>query len=323
MGNAVTDLAWLAALLSAATTGCTSSDAAQPPPDAASAGDVSADSEQVPRRADANDGEPVGESEAESPDQTGNVDAERRDASVADSADMTTDAPAADDVLARDAEARVNDVVEPRSTVNDCFVQLSADVMAPSDEVRGDCGPNPVGSLAYSSGLPVPEAVYEDAQAASPRILWCSSPNDIWGTDFVPPTDVVPVVHGRLLHWDGATWTALTREVNVYPQNRYPESAWGRSSDDVWFANILGRRSVDHFLEVLHWNGVELQTLRLLPRVSNTAFGGELTLRTWSAKVAPNDQGIVQIFSRPGDIYSRLAIAVKNPLLPDCLSPLY
>jgi hypothetical protein len=87
--------------------------------------------------------------------------------------------------------------------------------------------------------------------AASPAYLyfvdiWGTGPNDVWGTGSGPdPTG------GRIIHWDGTTWSDMFDMPHIYEF----AGMWGAAPNDVWFAGGNG--------VIAHWDGKGITTTTL------------------------------------------------------------
>lgn len=119
---------------------------------------------------------------------------------------------------------------------------------------RGNCGANPPADLTLMNGT---TSDTDPPRGSGPVILWCNSPTDIWGTD-VPSSGYAGSLPTRLMHWDGATWTAITPE----GYDKYHLSGWGSGPNDVWIVGHAGHVSWAHAAFALHWDGAEWRKLK-------------------------------------------------------------
>jgi hypothetical protein len=75
---------------------------------------------------------------------------------------------------------------------------------------------------------------------------WYTSPYALWGSS---PTDVFAAGNTNIWHYDGATWVATPRELELYG------AIWGSSPRDVFAAGVTDHVPEDPF--VLHYDGTQ------------------------------------------------------------------
>ena len=105
------------------------------------------------------------------------------------------------------------------------------DIWAGGNYVNGIIHYNGESWLLIETPNPFPLTDYDQFTILA---IWGASPNDVWAMG----------EFGKILHWNGSSWTALDLEA-YYETSFY--AVWGTATNDVW---ALGTGST-----IIHWNG--------------------------------------------------------------------